>query len=144
MAAMMGDRSQDELIRRLNTLLDSVSKNPPKSREEIRAEVKLLAEVMETLRKLNRRQLEHLTEEDAARQRILAYLRMFPGEIIEGRELEVVAGIRENARRIRDLRESGYRISSGVDRKDLRPDQYVLESLKATKPVRLKRRTAKP
>jgi hypothetical protein len=63
---------------------------------------------------------------------------MFPGEVIEGRELELVAGISEHGRRIRELRDKGYRISTGVDRKDLRTDQYILESL-ATTGVRKKK-----
>lgn len=81
----------------------------------------------------------------SARQRILSYLRRFPGEVLEGDELMVVAGISEYARRIRELRvQEGWPIISGVtanEQRDeyeaagispddappaMRPDQYLL------------------
>ena len=56
----------------------------------------------------------------SARERILAYLRRFPGAIIDGDELMVVAGISEYARRIRELRvEEGWPILSGLTARDL-------------------------
>lgn len=83
----------------------------------------------------------------SARERILAYLRAFSGEIIDGDELMVIAGISEYARRIRELRvELGWPILSGVAARDQRrdfeaegalledlppdmmPDQYMLQS----------------
>lgn len=80
----------------------------------------------------------------SARERILAYLRAFPGTVIDGDELMIVAGISEYARRVRELRvEEGWPILSGMtvreqrdadadggDAGDLppamRPDQYML------------------
>lgn len=80
----------------------------------------------------------------SARDRILAYLRSFPGQVIDGDELMIVAGISEYARRLRELRvEAGWPILSGMtareqrdadaeggDNADLppamRPDQYML------------------
>lgn len=80
----------------------------------------------------------------SARERILAYLRAFPGEVIDGDELMVVAGISEYARRVRELRvEEGWPILSGMtvrEQRDadadggdvgdlppaMRPDQYML------------------
>jgi hypothetical protein len=80
----------------------------------------------------------------SARDRIIAYLRRFPGEVVDGNELMVVAGISEYARRVRELRvEAGWPILSGItarEQRDLdqeagesadlpptmRPDQYML------------------
>lgn len=79
----------------------------------------------------------------SARDRLLAYFRKYPGIVISGDELLVVAGIGEWARRVRELRvQFGWRIVSGVmirsmaDEQDLdlegisiakiRPDDYIL------------------
>ena len=81
----------------------------------------------------------------SARERILAYFRRFPGQVIDGDELMVVAGISEYARRLRELRvEEGWPIMSGITAREMRdaqdeeglpgedaapamrPDQYML------------------
>ncbi len=75
----------------------------------------------------------------SAKDRILAYLRQYVAEVIDGDELMVVAGISEYARRIRELRvECGWPILTGHSLRDmqeedaeevpgdLKPDQYVL------------------
>ncbi len=73
----------------------------------------------------------------SARDRILAYFRRFPGLVIDGDEIMVVAGISEYARRIRELRvQEGWPIISGVTANEgsdeetiipkLRSDQYLL------------------
>jgi HNH endonuclease. len=81
----------------------------------------------------------------SAHDRIIAYLRRFPGQVIDGDELMVVAGISEYARRVRELRvEQGWPILSGNTAADMRreyaagddegielppamrPDQYLL------------------
>jgi len=99
--------------------------------------------MMKDLRELSKAQLQELTDKTAAADRILAYLKLFVGEIIEGRELEIVGGIQDFARRIRELRkESGYNVSTGYSRDDLRPDQYVLESLRPDKKAADKWKTA--
>lgn len=83
----------------------------------------------------------------SARKRILAYLRRFPGQIVDGDELMVVAGISEYARRIRELRvEEGWPILSGQTAREqrkaaeagelqfddlapeMKPDQYMLQA----------------
>ena len=67
-----------------------------------------------------------------ARERIRLYLLQNIGVVIDKLELEVVAGISEYGRRVRELRvEDGYMILTGStpDRDsglDLRPSQYVL------------------
>lgn len=56
----------------------------------------------------------------SARERILAYLRRFPGMVIDGDEIMIVAGISEYARRVRELRvEEGWPILSGVTANEL-------------------------
>ncbi len=68
----------------------------------------------------------------AAIDRMRVYLERHVGIVIDGAELNVVSGIFEYARRIRQLRvEQGYRIATGTspDRFsgiDLKPDQYML------------------
>lgn len=90
----------------------------------------------------------------AARDRILYYLRLHVGEVIDGEELAVVSGISEYARRIRELRvQLGWSILSGNTLRDIlesaseedqgelldlkqspldivsiKPDQYILQS----------------
>jgi len=72
--------------------------------------------------------------ETAAMDRIRVYLQRYVGIVIDGAELDVVSGISEYARRIRQLRvEQGYRILTGAspDREsgvDLKVDQYLLTS----------------
>jgi len=75
---------------------------------------------------------EHGWNATAARERIRLYLIEYVGEVIEGCELEVVSGISDYPRRIRELRvEMGYLIASGASPDPefgitLRPDQYLL------------------
>lgn len=81
----------------------------------------------------------------SARDRILAYLQEYPLVIVNGQELEVVGGISEWARRVRELRvQFGWNIVSGktaremleegeftidgVDVGSMRPEDYILLS----------------
>jgi hypothetical protein len=72
-----------------------------------------------------------------AMNRMLAYLQQHVGEVIAGAELEVVSGISEYARRLRQLRvERGYRIVTGAAPDPfsgvaLHPDQYMLTTVDA-------------
>lgn len=62
---------------------------------------------------------------ESARDRILAYLRRYPGVAISSEELMVVAGISEYARRIRELRvEHGWPIFSGLALKEMLTDDH--------------------
>ncbi|WP_337995905.1 HNH endonuclease signature motif containing protein [Oleispirillum naphthae] len=112
----------------------------------LREQVRALIPVNHTLRDLGCSLLQDDTTH-SARQRILAYLRRFAGQIVDGDELMVVAGISEYARRIRELRvQEGWPILSGATVKQLRdrdpdeagpvpedippemkPDQYLLQ-----------------
>jgi hypothetical protein len=68
----------------------------------------------------------------AAIERLKVYLQRHVGIVIDGTELDVVSGISEYARRIRQLRvEEGFRIATGASPDpfsgiDLKPDQYML------------------
>lgn len=67
-----------------------------------------------------------------AMDRILGYLQRHVGEVIDAAELDVVSGISEYGRRVRELRvERGFRILTGAspDKEtgvELKPDQYLL------------------
>ena len=64
-----------------------------------------------------------------AHDRILRYLQLRVGQVVEKEELDGVSGISEWARRVRELRvDDGWPISTNGNRDDLRPGQYVLES----------------
>lgn len=77
---------------------------------------------------------EHGLDTKSARERIRLYLVEYVGVAIDGTEIEVVSGISEYGRRIRELRvECGYQIASGASRDpesgiDLKPDEYMLVS----------------
>lgn len=70
----------------------------------------------------------------AAIERIQGYLQRYVGVVIEGAELDIVSGISEYARRIRELRvERGFRILTGASPDEesgvrLKSDQYMLTS----------------
>lgn len=60
------------------------------------------------------------SEATAARDRIICYLKQYPGMVIDGDELMVVSGISEWARRVRELRvQFGWWIYSGVTFKQM-------------------------
>lgn len=66
----------------------------------------------------------------AARDRIRDFFLKNVGKIVDTDEIARVAKIREYARRIRELRdEEGLQIKSHIDRHELKPGQYILESL---------------
>ena len=65
-----------------------------------------------------------------ARDKIREYLITNVGKVLTTQKIRKVAGISEYARRIRELRdEEGFQIKSHVDRADLKPGQYILETL---------------
>lgn len=66
----------------------------------------------------------------SGKAKIRAYFESRVGEIVTTKEISQVAGISDYQRRIRELRnEEGMRILSHIDRHDLKPGEYVLESL---------------
>lgn len=82
------------------------------SKEEIRQSIQKLAETDEAIKEVGKSLFPDAT---SGRERILKYLLQFPRTPISGKELGVVAGIKEYARRIRELRvEKGWPIYSGL------------------------------
>ena len=80
---------------------------------------------------------------NGAHDRILRYLQLRVGEVVDKDELEGVAGISEWARRVRELRvEGGWRISTNGNRSDLRPGEYVLEAVEPDAELAARWRTA--
>ncbi len=66
----------------------------------------------------------------SARDRIRKFFEDNVGKIVTTHQLSEVANIRDYQRRIRELRnEYGLKIRSHVDRVDLKPGEYLLESL---------------
>ncbi len=64
-----------------------------------------------------------------SRATLAEYLRSRVGQVLDADELqEAAGGATEWARRLRELRASGWSISSNNDRNDLKPGQYVLEA----------------
>lgn len=65
-----------------------------------------------------------------ARDRIRDFFIANVGKVLTTQKIRKVGGISEYARRIRELRdEEGFQIKSHVDRADLKPGEYILETL---------------
>ena len=73
-----------------------------------------------------------MEKQKGSKQRILDFLLANVGRVIEKEELQEASGWKaEWARRVRELRdEEGYQILSHKDRDDLKPGQYLLETVK--------------
>lgn len=67
----------------------------------------------------------------SARDRILYYLKKYPGVVISGNELLVVSGIQEYARRVRELKvQFGWSIASGLTAKQMAEEsEFLLSSV---------------
>ena len=64
----------------------------------------------------------------SSKQRILNFFLQNPGAILTNQEiLDASGGATEWARRLRELRAEGWRISTNNDRADLKPGEYILE-----------------
>jgi hypothetical protein len=101
----------------------------------LREKVLRLVEVLDAARKLNIAVVcDSGCDADDARERIRLYLVQHVGLVIDAKELEVVSGISEYGRRIRELRvQDGYKILSGNSNDPdgeikLKPTQYMLIS----------------
>ncbi len=65
-----------------------------------------------------------------ARDKLRSFFEANVGKVVKTQRLRKMAGISEYARRIRELRdEEGMQIHSHIDRHDLKPGEYILESL---------------
>jgi hypothetical protein len=66
---------------------------------------------------------------------LLAFFKESLGRPVNMDELRYVANVHEVGRRVRELRvEQGYVITTHLDRTDLRPGEYVLETLEPLPP----------
>lgn len=100
---------------------------------DLRHKVLCLVSVFDTVKDIGVNVIsEHGWAKSGAKERIRLYLVEYVGEIVDRAELEVVAGISDYPRRIRELRkEEGYQIATGASPDpeagiDLKPDQYLL------------------
>lgn len=118
------------------------------SREELRSEIELLIRdfrpllesgklrekvlgLVQVLRKIRKLGKSLVPREDAKglHERILFYLKKYPRQVIGGEEINVISGIQEHARRIRELRvQFGWKIISGLTAKAMANDDEVPES----------------
>lgn len=90
--------------------------------DDLRAKVRALVPAYKNLQDLGA-SLIPASEAENAPGRIIAYLQKYPKQVIDGRELMVVAGIGEWARRVRELRvQFGWWIYSGVTFKEMVAD----------------------
>ena len=65
-----------------------------------------------------------------ARNKIREFFIANVGKVLTTQEIRKVGGISEYARRIRELRdEEGFQIKTHVDRADLKPGEYILETV---------------
>jgi len=111
---------------------------------DLRSRVLALIPAVNLLKDLGRSMIPHNIAK-SARDRILKYLLAYPLTVINGQELEVVGGISEWARRVRELRvQLGWSIISGRTARDMKsegelelegidvdgmtPDDYILLS----------------
>ena len=112
---------QASVLNRLKSLLSGLASTPPAKREEIRSEVRRLAEITGGLRRLSKPD-RCPDPSTSATNRILAYLKMFVGEVLDGKELAVVSGIQNMQEGSRMRVQFDTRLT-GTTCDDLRPDQ---------------------
>ncbi len=72
-----------------------------------------------------------MAREPGSKQLILEFFLRNIGKVVESRDIQVASGgVVEWARRVRELRnEEGYQILSHRDRTDLKPNQYLMETI---------------
>lgn len=72
-----------------------------------------------------------MAKSPGSKQRILEFFLSNLGKVVESRDIQAASGgAVEWARRVRELRnEDGYQILSHKDRADLKPNQYLLETI---------------
>jgi hypothetical protein len=97
-------RPKDELTQAASRRLESLNIDPPVTPPELRERVRSFVDLFRDEKELALHFVNPLLPHKSGAERILAYLRMFLGEPIEGEELEVVSGISEYARRVREWR----------------------------------------
>lgn len=135
------DEPDSLLLEELRETLESFESSRQRI-DNLRDRVRSLVPAFETLRNLGKSLIPDGLNM-SARDRLLAYFRWYPRVILSERELALVAGISEWARRVRELRvQFGWKIITGVaagdmlreneigelqvDLSELGPNDYVL------------------
>ena len=96
--------------------------------DDIRAKVMSLVPAVDALRKLGKNLIPDGLKL-SARDRLLAYFTMYPLTVLNEKELAVVAGISEWARRVRELRvQFGWKIISGIAAKEMLSENEIESS----------------
>lgn len=68
-------------------------------------------------------------KKDSAKKKIREFLMANVGKVVTSKQISEVSGIIAHARRVRELRDDeGMQVRTHVDRHDLKPGEYVLES----------------
>jgi hypothetical protein len=98
------NRRPDEIIRTANEALNAIPFEPATNSAELRQRVTLLVGLWRQIKELGLAHVRAILLQNSAAERILAYLRLFVGNQVEGEELEVISGISEYARRVREWR----------------------------------------
>lgn len=131
MARRRRTREVDWLIGQIDTRLRAFGAE--RAGLKLREKVRHLVDLMEHTKDLGVSTIaEHGWDARGARDRIKLYLIEYVGQVVDGAELEVVGGISDSPRRIRELRkEQGYQIVTGASPDEesgvvLKPDQYML------------------
>ena len=97
-------RANTEIVAAAKRKLDAIPTHLPSTPAELRKRVVEMVGVYRELREFGLAHVTGMLPYRSASERILEYLRLFPGTDIEGEELEVVSGISEYARRVREWR----------------------------------------
>lgn len=76
-------------------------------------------------------------KKDSAKKKIREFLIANVGKIVTSKQISDVSGIIAHARRVRELRDKeGMQVRTHVDRHDLKPGEYILESLDSNLPAK--------
>ncbi len=114
-------RKVDEITQAVCEKLKDLNTDPTDDPKELRNRILKLVEVQRDLRELSLHHSQKLLSPKSASERILEYLRMFVATEIEGEEVDVVSGISEYGRRVREWEdEFGWPIRT-------RGTSYILE-----------------
>ena len=130
--ARRSNPSDPETLRK--KLLDLIVNFEKKLLEkDLRTKVIALVPAYHVLRDLGS-SLIPVEEARSARNRILAYFRHYPGAVISGEEISVIAGINDWPRRVRELRvEFGWPIATGVTINEILKEAREAEQMEEIK-----------
>lgn len=106
-----GTGNYKELVIAANRQAESIPAEPPSNAAELRTRVLEFVSLARVHKEMALSHVRAILPFDSAAERILEYLRLFVGKPVEGEELEIVSGISEYARRVREWRvEFGFPI----------------------------------